>query len=106
MHLWRRPRRDLWPIFGLCKTDHADRRSTAARRGHDWRNIANGSPIGDTMPVLIALASRFVSMKEQTRRTLQLEDFYFGYRKTALEPCEFLVKVQIPKSASDLVLLG
>ncbi len=59
-------------------------------------NIANGSPIGDTMPALIALGCSIVLQHGRRQRTLSLEDFYLDYRKTALEPGEFLREVQVP----------
>jgi xanthine dehydrogenase small subunit len=64
-------------------------------------NIANGSPIGDTMPALIALNAVIVLQKGDRRRTLDLEDFYLDYRRTALEPGEFLAEIRLPNSAVD-----
>lgn len=59
-------------------------------------NIANGSPIGDTMPALIALGASLLLQKGRQRRSLNLEDFYFDYRETALEPGEFVCRIDIP----------
>lgn len=53
-------------------------------------NVANGSPIGDSMPALIALGCRLVLQKGATTREIALEDFYPEFRKTALRPGEFL----------------
>ncbi|MEM8950604.1 MAG: xanthine dehydrogenase small subunit [Pseudomonadota bacterium] len=64
-------------------------------------NIANGSPIGDSMPALIALGCSIVLQRGGRRRSLDLEDFYLDYRETVLEPGEFLVEIRIPKSASN-----
>ncbi len=61
-------------------------------------NVANGSPIGDTMPLLIALGSRIVLMSEQGQRELQLEDFYVGYRKNLLAADEVLAWIKVPKA--------
>ncbi|MBM3567784.1 MAG: xanthine dehydrogenase small subunit [Alphaproteobacteria bacterium] len=58
-------------------------------------NIANGSPIGDTMPPLIALGASLMLRKGGTRRSLALEDFYLGYRKTALAPGEFVEAIHL-----------
>jgi xanthine dehydrogenase small subunit len=59
-------------------------------------NIANGSPIGDSMPFLITLgASVELRCAEQTR-TLPLEALYLGYQKKALAPGEFVTAVRIP----------
>lgn len=53
-------------------------------------NVANGSPIGDSMPALIALGARILLQKGSTTRELALEDFYLDYRQTALRPGEFV----------------
>jgi xanthine dehydrogenase small subunit len=59
-------------------------------------NIANGSPIGDSMPFLMTLgASVQLRCADQTR-TLPLEDLYLGYQKKALMPGEFVTAVNIP----------
>jgi xanthine dehydrogenase small subunit len=59
-------------------------------------NIANGSPIGDAMPVLIALGATVRLRKGAQTRTLALEDLYLAYRRTALLPGEFVESVTIP----------
>jgi len=59
-------------------------------------NVANGSPIGDSMPGLIAMGARVVLRKGDAVRSLPLEDFYLAYQKTALEPGEFLQAIQVP----------
>ncbi len=60
-------------------------------------NVANGSPIGDSMPGLIALGARVVLRKGAVERELAMEDFYLAYQKTALEPGEFLRSVRLPR---------
>src|SRR5690606_31727155 len=47
-------------------------------------NVANGSPIGDSMPLLIALGAQLVLMRAGGHREMPLEDFYTGYRKNVL----------------------
>src|SRR5438270_2941050 len=59
-------------------------------------NIANGSPIGDAMPMLMALGARLTLRRGAQTRELPLDEFYLGYQKTALEPAEFLERVTIP----------
>ena len=63
-------------------------------------NIANGSPIGDAMPVLIALGTTLVLRKGTRTRELPLDEFYLGYQKNALETGEFLERVRIPRPVS------
>jgi len=53
-------------------------------------NVANGSPIGDSMPALIALGCRVVIQKKAATREMALEDFYVDLQKTALQPGEFV----------------
>jgi xanthine dehydrogenase small subunit len=67
-------------------------------------NVANGSPIGDTMPALLALDATLVLQRVGASRELPLADFYLGYRQTALEPGEFLERVRIPLPAKTSVL--
>lgn len=59
-------------------------------------NIANGSPIGDALPALIALGAEVVLRRGDAVRRLALEDFYLDYRKQALAPGEFVAAVRVP----------
>jgi xanthine dehydrogenase small subunit len=65
-------------------------------RGTIGGNVANGSPIGDSMPALIALGASVVLRRGGEQRTLALEDLYLGYRKTAQQPGEFVERVDVP----------
>lgn len=60
-------------------------------------NVANGSPIGDSMPALIALGAEVVLRRGRAVRALPLDAFYLGYQKTALEPGEFVAALRIPR---------
>src|SRR5208283_2662248 len=62
-------------------------------------NIANGSPIGDLAPALIALGSRVVLQKGAARRSLPLEDFFLRYGKQDRGPGEFVLAVEAPRLA-------
>ncbi len=59
-------------------------------------NVANGSPIGDTMPALLALGATVTLRRGSRRRDMALEEFYPGYRETALAPGEFVAHVNVP----------
>ncbi len=59
-------------------------------------NIANGSPIGDAMPALIALGAHIELRRGAVTRQLGLEDFYLGYQDKALDAGEFVVAVHVP----------
>ena len=67
-------------------------------------NVANGSPIGDSMPLLIALRASVVLMREhgtrQAHRELALEDLYTGYRQNVIAPNEVLAWIKIPKATA------
>ena len=65
-------------------------------------NIANGSPIGDTPPALIAMGALLHLRKGETRREIPLEDFFLDYGKQDRAKGEFVEAVTIPASAPDL----
>jgi len=67
-------------------------------------NVANGSPIGDSMPALIALGATVVLQKGPATRELPLEDFYLAYQTTALVPGEFVASIRIPPRPNDVLL--
>ena len=67
-------------------------------------NIANGSPIGDSMPVLLALDADLEIASTAGRRVIALSDFYLGYRKLALKPAELLARILVPPRPEDLFL--
>ncbi len=62
-------------------------------------NIANGSPIGDMPPALIALDARITLNRGGRRRQIALEDFFIGYGKQDRAADEFLESVSLPKTA-------
>lgn len=64
-------------------------------------NIANASPIGDSMPPLIALGARLQLLSPEGERFLPLEDFFLGYRKTYLRPRGIVAKVIVPRPGPD-----
>jgi xanthine dehydrogenase small subunit len=64
-------------------------------------NIANGSPIGDTPPALIALGARLELRKGGATRRMALEDFFIAYGKQDRAPGEVVASVTIPKLGKD-----
>jgi len=60
-------------------------------------NIANGSPIGDLAPALIALGGRVILRKGGATRALPLEDFFLAYGKQDRAPGEFVLAVEAPR---------
>ena len=69
-------------------------------------NVANGSPIGDSMPLLIALRASLVLMSLHCHRELAIEDFYTGYRQTLLAADEVLAWIKVPKADAQASVPG
>ena len=63
-------------------------------------NIANGSPIGDSMPILLALGAEIELRRGAQSRRMPLGDFYLGYQRRDLQPGEFVVAAWIPMAPS------
>ncbi len=59
-------------------------------------NVANGSPIGDSPPVLMALDAQIELRHGERVRRMPLTDFYVDYMKNRLEPGEFVQAVAVP----------
>ncbi len=59
-------------------------------------NVANGSPIGDAMPGLIALGARVVLRNTATSRSLPLEALYLDYMKKAMAADEIVEAIEVP----------
>ena len=59
-------------------------------------NVANGSPIGDSMPGLIALGATVTLRSRERSRTLPLEDLYVGYMKKDMADDEILAAIDVP----------
>lgn len=65
-------------------------------------NVANGSPIGDSMPLLIALRAQVVlASQARGERQLPLEDLYTGYRQNVMAPDELLVRIVVPRPSAQ-----
>ena len=67
-------------------------------------NIANGSPIGDTPPALIALGAMLTLRRGDARRTMPLEDFFIAYGKQDRAPGEFVESVFVPRPSPDTIV--
>ncbi len=74
-------------------------RSTATLAG----NIANGSPIGDSMPCLMALGASLVLRRGDKKRKVLLENFYTGMKKNVMEAGEFIEAVELHKPVAGQV---
>ncbi len=60
-------------------------------------NLCTASPIGDLAPVLIALSAEVVLLSASGERRMPLQDFFTGYRKTALRSGEILASIAVPR---------
>lgn len=70
-------------------------------------NIANGSPIGDMPPALIALGAQLTLRRGAERRTLPLEAYFLAYGRQDRAPGEYVESVFVPRPAPDtLVRIG
>ncbi len=65
-------------------------------RGTVGGNLCSASPIGDLAPVLLSLGAVCVLRSKHSDRRLPIDQFFTGYRKTALQPKEILVGVEVP----------
>jgi xanthine dehydrogenase small subunit len=66
-------------------------------------NIANASPIGDSLPSLVSLGSRIILTSSTGSRELPLGEFFQGYRQTAIRPSEYIEKLIIPLPSHKIV---
>jgi xanthine dehydrogenase small subunit len=102
----------LTDAFRLLRAEYPDLAEIARRfasppicnAGTLAGNVANGSPIGDSMPALITLGATVVLKSASTGRELPLEDFYLDYQKKDLRPGELVVAVRVPRARAGLVL--
>ena len=83
-----------WPDFGELLRRFGGRQVRNA--GTIGGNIANGSPIGDSPPALIALGATLVLLRGGNRRHLPLEDYFLDYGRQDRQPGEFVEAVEIP----------
>jgi xanthine dehydrogenase small subunit len=60
-------------------------------------NLGTASPIGDTLPCLLALEATLTLRSTDGSRTLSVDDFFLGYRKTALRTGEFIEAIRLPR---------
>ncbi|MEM9107066.1 MAG: xanthine dehydrogenase small subunit, partial [Pseudomonadota bacterium] len=64
-------------------------------------NIANGSPIGDTPPALIALGSTLELQSAEGSRAIALEDFFLQYGRQDRKPGEFVTGLFVPRLSAN-----
>lgn len=67
-------------------------------------NIANGSPIGDWPPVLIALDARLILRRGDARREVAMEAYFLAYRRQDLRPGEFVEAIHVPAQPTTALI--
>ncbi len=67
-------------------------------------NIGSASPIGDTLPLLIAYKANIQLQSATSERMVRMEDFIRGYRLTDIHPYELITAVHIPKPAPGTII--
>jgi xanthine dehydrogenase small subunit len=67
-------------------------------------NIANASPIADSLPFLFVMEATLVLASQSGRREVNINEFYHGYKQLDLKPGELIVEVRIPLPAADELL--
>ncbi len=95
--------------FGALVADRPQLQAFAARfaglpvrnAGTLGGNVANGSPIGDSMPLLIALRASVVLASVRGEREMPLESLYTGYRTNVMAPDEVLAYIRVPRPEPD-----
>jgi len=86
---------DVWLRFASPPIRHA---------GTMGGNVANGSPIGDSPPVLMALDAQIELRRGERVRRMPLTDFYVDYMKNRLDPGEFVQGLAVPLAAFERTL--
>ncbi len=89
--------KEIWLRFASPPVRHA---------GTMGGNVANGSPIGDSAPILLSLGATLVLRKGATERELPLSAFYLDYMKNDLQPGEFVqaIRVPLPDTSAGVVV--
>jgi len=68
-------------------------------RGTLGGNVANGSPAGDSLPVLAVVDAVVVLQRADGTRRVPFNGFYTGYRRTVMRPDELVAAIEIPPVA-------
>lgn len=91
--------REVWLRFASPPVRHA---------GTLGGNLANGSPIGDSAPILLALGASLVLRRGASTREVPLDAFYLDYMRNDLQPGEFVqtIVVPLPRQTRGEVMRG
>ncbi len=64
-------------------------------------NVANGSPIGDSPPALIALDAKLDLRRGKQMRSMAVEDFFVSYGKQSRAPGELVTAIRVPRPTEN-----
>ncbi len=67
-------------------------------------NIANGSPIGDSMPALMVLGATLILRRGEDEREITLDDFYHDYQVNDLQPGELVARIRVPRARKGVIV--
>jgi xanthine dehydrogenase small subunit len=67
-------------------------------------NVANGSPIGDSMPALMVMGTTLVLRRGEEEREVALDDFYHDYRVNELQPGELVTRIRVPVPDKNVIV--
>lgn len=65
-------------------------------------NVANGSPIGDSMPPLMVVGAELVLRRGEDERVIALDTFYHDYQVNDLEAGEFVARIRVPRATAGV----
>ena len=85
---------DRWPILAAAAREVGALQIQA--RGTIGGNVGTSSPVGDSLPVLLALDAEITVGSLRGARTIPYREFCTGYRKTALAPDELITQISLP----------
>ncbi|MCY1269636.1 xanthine dehydrogenase, small subunit [compost metagenome] len=74
------------------------------QRGTLGGNIANASPIGDMPPLLLALDATLLLRRAGQSREIAIDGFFTGYRRSVLQPGEYIEAIRIPRLRANQLL--
>jgi len=69
-------------------------------------NVGSASPIGDMLPLLIAFGALVKTQSARSERTINIEDFITGYRKTTLAEDELITEIILPKYSREIIFFS
>jgi xanthine dehydrogenase small subunit len=69
-------------------------------------NLGTASPIGDALPILLALEAEVELAAPRATRRMRVEDFLTGYRRNALAPDELILAIHLPRPPSGALLVA